>query len=167
MWTYTAIIFGKALFSGFFSPTNFIPIIFALDRFLWAVAVGWLVVACHYDSGGVIGKFFSLSFWLPIERIGLSIYLSHIGGMIFLVQSRKRPVEFDLFSIVRKFTKAMFLTFKTIYFQLMNFLSDLTASIFTGLIYHLLFEKPFVKIFDYITDKRKNDETGQKVSTKF
>lgn len=99
MWTYTAIIFAKAHHPKVFGGFN--AIIYANDRLLWAVAVGWIVIACHYGYGGWVKSLFSLKLWIPIERMGLSLYLNHVNNMTYHVQLRRQPVELDTITIVR------------------------------------------------------------------
>lgn len=81
---------------------GFSPVIYANDRLLWAFAIGWIIIACHYGHGTGIRKFFSLNFWVPLERLGLSLYLNHLTTMIFFIQLRKQPADFDWDAIVRR-----------------------------------------------------------------
>ncbi|XP_072168994.1 nose resistant to fluoxetine protein 6-like [Diadema setosum] len=49
----------------------------SLSTFAWAVALSWVVFACHYGYGGVIDSFLSWSFWVPLSRLTYSVYLFH------------------------------------------------------------------------------------------
>ena len=48
-------------------------------RWLWSLAICWVVFACHqHETGGIIRKFLSLELWQPLSKIGLSIYVAHL-----------------------------------------------------------------------------------------
>lgn len=80
---------------------EFNAVLFANDRLLWAIAIAWVIVACHYGCGGALNEFLSMKFWMPIEKVGLCLYLNHINNMIYFTQLRKKPIDFDLDAIVR------------------------------------------------------------------
>ncbi|XP_013404080.1 nose resistant to fluoxetine protein 6 [Lingula anatina] len=44
---------------------------------LWAVAVGWIIIACATGYGGFINSFLSWSAWVPLSRMTYAVYLVH------------------------------------------------------------------------------------------
>jgi hypothetical protein len=100
MWTISMIIFGRAFFPKLFISFNFNPVLYANERLLWAIAMTWIIISCHYSRNGGLKKFLSLAIWMPIEKLGLSLYLSHDGNQVLYTQSRMQPIDFDVLSLV-------------------------------------------------------------------
>ncbi|XP_055915470.1 nose resistant to fluoxetine protein 6-like [Eupeodes corollae] len=50
----------------------------AWKRVSWAVALAWIVFACHFGFGGVIDAFLSHPFWQPLGRLTFALYLIHM-----------------------------------------------------------------------------------------
>ncbi|XP_072180893.1 nose resistant to fluoxetine protein 6-like [Diadema setosum] len=48
-----------------------------LRRPAWAIALCWVVFACHFGYGGVINHFLSWKFWVPLSRLTFCAYLLH------------------------------------------------------------------------------------------
>ncbi|XP_071484630.1 nose resistant to fluoxetine protein 6-like [Diadema antillarum] len=48
-----------------------------LRRPAWALALCWVVFACHFGYGGVINHFLSWKFWAPLSRLTFCAYLLH------------------------------------------------------------------------------------------
>lgn len=46
-------------------------------RVTWSLAIAWIIYSCHYGLNKHLNRFLSWKFWIPIARIGLSIYLIH------------------------------------------------------------------------------------------
>lgn len=50
----------------------------ALNRYVWAAAIAWMIFACHHlKTGGIAKWFLQLRQFQPICRMGLSMYLIH------------------------------------------------------------------------------------------
>lgn len=47
------------------------------SRFVWGLAVAWVVYACHKGYGSLVNKFLSASYWIPLSRLTYSAYLLH------------------------------------------------------------------------------------------
>ncbi|XP_076395922.1 nose resistant to fluoxetine protein 6-like isoform X4 [Megachile rotundata] len=41
----------------------------------WSLGIGWLIVACVTNNGGIINRFLSLPCWVPFSRVSLFVYL--------------------------------------------------------------------------------------------
>lgn len=100
MWMLTGFIFVQAFFPQLLGFSNFIPIIYANQRLVWSLVVSWIIIACRFGYGGILNTFFSAKVWMPIEKIGLSLYIIHPSVMISHVQKRRSPVDFDIETIV-------------------------------------------------------------------
>jgi hypothetical protein len=100
MWSFTVVIITKSFFPQFYSFIGFNAIIYANSRLLWALAIGWIIFSCHYESDSILKSFLSANLWMPIEKIGLSLYLVHgvftVGSVIF----KRHPVDFDVETVV-------------------------------------------------------------------
>lgn len=48
-----------------------------LSQVLWSIAVGYIIIACRYDSGGPVNQFLSLEMWQPLSKLSFAIYLNH------------------------------------------------------------------------------------------
>ncbi|CRK86532.1 CLUMA_CG000223, isoform A [Clunio marinus] len=45
---------------------------------IWTCSISWIIFACHVlKSGNILRKFLSHSFWQPLSKICLSVYLAH------------------------------------------------------------------------------------------
>lgn len=62
---------------------------------LWPLIVTWVILTCHYGYSSKIKWFLSLPIWMPIEKIGLSLYLIHTFTISSSVISNKQPIVFD------------------------------------------------------------------------
>jgi peptidoglycan/LPS O-acetylase OafA/YrhL len=49
----------------------------AFSRIVWGLSIAWVIFACHNGSGGFVNKFLSCRWWIPVGRIGFSLYLIH------------------------------------------------------------------------------------------
>lgn len=62
---------------------------------LWALTVAWVILTCHYGYSPKVNWFLSLPVWMPVEKIGLSLYLMHSLTIANSVVSQKQPIDFD------------------------------------------------------------------------
>jgi len=46
-------------------------------RFVWAVAIGWVIFACHNGRGGLVDSFLSWKAFIPLSRLTYAVYLVH------------------------------------------------------------------------------------------
>lgn len=71
-------IIALELFYRSFKTTLLFAIFHTFKRIFWGSHIAWVIFACHHlESGGVYKRFLSHSFWEPIARLGLGIYLTH------------------------------------------------------------------------------------------
>lgn len=46
-------------------------------RITWGLAISWIIFSCQCGLNKHLNRFLSWKFWIPIGRMGLSIYLIH------------------------------------------------------------------------------------------
>lgn len=103
MWTFTTIILTKSFFPQLYNFIDFSAFVYANNRLLWAFAMSWVIFHCHYGSESFLKRFFSLKIWMPVEKMGLSLYLIHGFFTVGSVISKRSPVDFDVETVVRSF----------------------------------------------------------------
>ncbi|KAJ7365133.1 hypothetical protein OS493_007782 [Desmophyllum pertusum] len=47
------------------------------SRFVWGLALAWVIYACNKGYGSLVNKFLSASYWIPLSRLTYSAYLVH------------------------------------------------------------------------------------------
>lgn len=65
----------------------------AFHRLLWAIAIAWIIFACHHlKTGGIIKWFLELRQFQPICRMGLSIYLIHLLWQLYTMANLQQVI---------------------------------------------------------------------------
>lgn len=73
----------------------------AYHRLAWAIAICWIIYACHkLKTGGVIRWILSLPEWQPIAKMSLSMYLVHLPYQVMTMANQKNAVTFEIGSMV-------------------------------------------------------------------
>lgn len=103
MWILTALTTVAVFFPRALSFLLINRQIMASFYKLWTFAIAWIILACHYDRSSKLNKFLSHSTWMPVEKIGLSLYLVHVFVIANFLISRKHPIDFDLDMMVSNF----------------------------------------------------------------
>lgn len=109
----------------------------SLFRSAWAIAIAWIIFACHNGSGGVIGWFLGLPHFKPLARMSLSVYLSHRVYQIVSVASIKQPGHLSPFDLLHVF------------------FGDVLMSFIVGVVVYLSIEAPFSQLESHLF-KRKS-----------
>lgn len=81
---------GRAIFETFSRP-------------LWAVIVGWVVLACATGNGGFINSILSWQGWLPLSRLSYSAYLTHLTLIGFELGGLEAPMIFTWTIVIYQF----------------------------------------------------------------
>jgi peptidoglycan/LPS O-acetylase OafA/YrhL len=100
----------------------------SLYRSLWAIAVAFIIFACHNGSGGIVKWFLCLPVFQPLTRMSLSIYLSHRFYQIVSIASLKQPVYLEPEALLH------------------TYFGDVVMSLITGTIVYLTIEAPFATL---------------------
>lgn len=86
-------------------------IFFSLTKLAWAIAIAWIIFACHYGYGGVVNSILSGSAFLPITRLCFSAYLVHPTMMIYHYFLQEGLFHSTLLSLVSFSTTSSFFSF--------------------------------------------------------
>ena len=95
MWLVAAVL-GMAVVYGFY-PTfhghGFSQVenvmYYMFSRTVWGICLALVVYACHYGYGGVINRFLSLPFWIPLSRLTFNAYLVHEVVLLVIFGDRR------------------------------------------------------------------------------
>jgi len=71
-----------------------------LDKFFHGIIFMLVLFLCHYGCQDLITKFLSLRIWIPFDRLGLSVLISHAVVYRWMLITRKEPFDYNLFSFV-------------------------------------------------------------------
>ncbi|XP_028392822.1 nose resistant to fluoxetine protein 6-like [Dendronephthya gigantea] len=77
----------------------------------WGVALAWVVYACHYGFGGLIQRFLSARFWIPLSRLTYSTYLVHPIVLTYIYSSSKTTLYYDTTTVTFYFITAVVLSY--------------------------------------------------------
>ncbi len=73
----------------------------SLHRIVWSLALSYIIFACeHLKSGSVVRFILSHPSWKPIGTMGLSVYITHVIFILFMIYNQKQPYDFSLGNIV-------------------------------------------------------------------
>ncbi|XP_064616859.1 LOW QUALITY PROTEIN: nose resistant to fluoxetine protein 6-like [Liolophura sinensis] len=64
----------------------------SVSRTVWAVGLGWLVIACCTGYGGFVNTFLSWNAFIPLSRLTYCAYLIHPLVMYYYYFSQRTPV---------------------------------------------------------------------------
>ncbi|KAF4531441.1 hypothetical protein B566_EDAN004211 [Ephemera danica] len=75
----------------------------AVHRPVWALAIAWLIFACHQGFGGWLNSFLSARFWLPLSRISLCISLLNPLVLLINIGRMRSPKHLDEYELARSY----------------------------------------------------------------
>ncbi|KAF4519330.1 hypothetical protein B566_EDAN010035 [Ephemera danica] len=110
----------------------------AVHRPLWALAIAWIVFACHHGFGGWINSFLSAKFWLPLSRISLCISLLNPLVLLLNIGRMRSAKLYDHYELLR------------------TFLGDSCVAIFFSFLLYLLVEAPASRLMNIAFPARKS-----------
>lgn len=73
---------------------------YTTHRPIWGLCICWVIWACHSGYGGIINKFLSFRYFVPISKISFGIYLFHWGPQLSFYRSQKFSREISLLNLV-------------------------------------------------------------------
>ncbi|XP_036139608.1 nose resistant to fluoxetine protein 6-like [Monomorium pharaonis] len=76
----------------------FIAIYVAFHKTVWAIGIGWIVIACSTKHGGIINKLLSLKIWIPLSRLTYCVYLIHPVIIRSIRYYSETSIHFELIS---------------------------------------------------------------------
>ncbi|XP_046843105.1 nose resistant to fluoxetine protein 6-like [Xenia sp. Carnegie-2017] len=77
------------------------------SKVAWSMALAWVVYACHYGYGGIIQRFLSASFWVPLARLTYCAYLVHPIVLTYMFNSSKVVLFYSVQTIAFNFVAAV------------------------------------------------------------
>ncbi|CAB3987618.1 Hypothetical predicted protein [Paramuricea clavata] len=84
-------------------------------RFLWGLVLVWVTYACHYGAGGLVQKFLSARFWIPLSRLTYNVYLIHYIILILMFFGAKGTIHYDLYTATYYFLANVMLSYGAAY----------------------------------------------------
>lgn len=75
---------------------------YTLFRPIWGLCICWVIWSCHNGYGGIINKFLSFRYFVPISKISFGIYLYHWGPQLSFYRSQKYSKEVSLLNLVSR-----------------------------------------------------------------
>lgn len=78
-------------------------IFMSIHRVAWSVAISYIIFASEFlKSGSIVRKILSHSSWKPIGTKGLSLYITHLVYMMFMMMNQRQPFDFTIWKMVIK-----------------------------------------------------------------
>ncbi|KAI8505979.1 hypothetical protein Bbelb_163320 [Branchiostoma belcheri] len=74
-----------------------------VHRVIWAMAIGWMVVACYHGYGGVVNTILSWNVWVPLSRLTYSAYLIHPIVMYLTYHTAESAIHLTTFNMIHLF----------------------------------------------------------------
>ncbi|XP_028392819.1 nose resistant to fluoxetine protein 6-like isoform X2 [Dendronephthya gigantea] len=85
------------------------------QRFLWGLVLAWVTYACHYGAGGVVQRFLSARFWIPLSRLTYNVYLIHIIILTLMIYGAQGNIHYDLYTGTYYFLACVVLSYGAAY----------------------------------------------------
>ena len=85
------------------------------QRFLWGLVLAWVTYACHYGAGGLVQKFLSAKFWIPLSRLTYNVYLIHLIILALMFYGAQEPLHYDLYTASYYFLANVMLSYGAAY----------------------------------------------------
>ncbi|XP_066292100.1 nose resistant to fluoxetine protein 6-like [Branchiostoma lanceolatum] len=74
-----------------------------VHRTVWAMSLGWVVVACYHGYGGVVDTILSWDAWVPLSRLTYCAYLIQVPVMYTVYLTREVPIHYTTLTMVSFF----------------------------------------------------------------
>lgn len=72
----------------------------SLSHTVWALALAWLIYACHHGYAGVVNDFLSWSWWRPLSRLTFAVYMVHPLVMFSYNLGQQTTFHMDTYHMV-------------------------------------------------------------------
>lgn len=116
-------------------PQIFDALYIAFSRVIFGSAIVWIIIACKSSNGGIMNKFLSANYFLPLSRLSFCIYLVHLAIMLISIASVRTPEYFSTFRVFHQF------------------LGYSGVSVVVAFFWSLTFEYPTLNLIAYLTKK--------------
>ncbi|KAG8034666.1 hypothetical protein G9C98_007742 [Cotesia typhae] len=89
----------------------------AVSKIVWGIGISWIIVACHTNNAGFIGKILSLKLWIPLSRMTYCAYLINPLITITIAMISETTTHLDVIPSVVQFLGLTVFTFLCAYFM--------------------------------------------------
>ncbi|XP_047096593.1 O-acyltransferase like protein-like [Schistocerca piceifrons] len=122
----------------------------ALHRFTWALALGWIIIACYHNlQFGVIGDavkgILESSTWQPLSRLSYCIFLTHIAVLLINSGRIRTPIFMDEYLLMHSYA------------------GDLAIVLLISMALHLFVEAPSLFLARTIFSRQGNQQQSSKI----
>lgn len=110
MWTFSCIVitgpFSISLVYWFIGRSYFLNSLFlSTVRTIWGIAIAWIIFKSHNGEGGRTNNFLSNKYWMPVGKLGLSLYLVHPVLQYNFVSSNSHQMNLEATCMVRNYSE--------------------------------------------------------------
>ncbi|XP_049792510.1 nose resistant to fluoxetine protein 6-like [Schistocerca nitens] len=122
----------------------------ALHRFTWALALGWIIIACYHNLRfGVVGDavkgILESSTWQPLSRLSYCIFLTHIAVLLINSGRIRTPIFMDEYLLMHSYA------------------GDLAIVLLISMALHLFVEAPSLFLARTIFSRQGNQQQSSKI----
>lgn len=71
-----------------------------LFRIIWAIGLGYIILACVTSNGGIVNSILSWPVWLPLSRLSYCLYLFHTVVILFFNSVQDHTIHMQDSNIV-------------------------------------------------------------------
>ena len=88
----------------------------SLSRWCWSIMIGWLIILCHTQQGGIANRILSCKIWAPIARLNYATYLIHTTILLTTLLNQKMSSYYQLSTLFGNFVSCVFFSYFTAIF---------------------------------------------------
>jgi hypothetical protein len=71
-------------------------------RIIFGLTLAWIIYACHSGRGGVVNRFLSSKYWMPLSRLSFCLYLASTVIQYNLIASTPYQLNLETSHMVRE-----------------------------------------------------------------
>lgn len=149
-WTLSICFLSTIAIHDFWKTTHALDENENFSRELWAASICWIVFACHQlETGWLVRSFLSSTFWQPLSKLCLSIYIAQYS-YIFMTYVSQKDLEYIPIS-----------------WQAHVHVGDLVVALTFGKLLYLFVEAPTSNVLQMIIQKKTRVSPVEKLPNIF
>jgi peptidoglycan/LPS O-acetylase OafA/YrhL len=82
-----------------------------VSRLFWSFAIGWVLLLCSTNQGGIANRILSWPIWTPLARLNYSCYLVHATIIFISLYNQSMPVFYQGHLLVNSFVSQIFFSY--------------------------------------------------------